>query len=166
MAVLPIRMWPDPVLKRVCDPVTQDVTALVTDMFETMYDAPGRGLAAPQVGVPLRLFVMDAGWKDGDMTPLACINPEIVAASADWAGGEEACLSIVGVAADVQRPAEITLRFTDLNGEPQERTLSGAEATCAQHELDHLDGRVIFDHLEPDAAEALEAEYLTLRRGG
>ncbi|MDA7427329.1 peptide deformylase [Primorskyibacter aestuariivivens] len=164
MAVLPIRAWPDPVLKRVCDPVTDDVTGLVADMFETMYDAPGRGLAAPQVGVPVRLFVMDAGWKDGDMTSLACINPEIVAASEALAGGEEACLSIAGVAAEVQRPAEITLRFTDLNGEVQERALTGAEAKCAQHELDHLDGRVIFDHLAPDAAEALEAQYLTLRR--
>ena len=164
MAVLPIRMWPDPVLKRVCDPVTDDVDALVADMFETMYDAPGRGLAAPQVGVPLRLFVMDAGWKDGDMTPLACINPEIAAASEILAGGEEACLSIVGVAAEVQRPAEITLRFTDLNGEVQERMLSGAEAKCAQHELDHLDGMVFFDRLEPSEAEALEAEYLALRR--
>lgn len=164
MAVLPIRAWPDPVLKRVCDAVTDDVDALVSDMFETMYDAPGRGLAAPQVGVPLRLFVMDAGWKDGDMTPLACINPEIIAATEELAGGEEACLSIEGVAADVQRPAGITLRFTDLNGEIQERDLTGAEAKCAQHELDHLDGKVIFDHLDPKAAEALEAEYLALRR--
>ncbi|MGY3437680.1 MULTISPECIES: peptide deformylase [unclassified Marinovum] len=165
MSVLPIRLWPDPVLQQVCRPVAGEVrgevTELITDMFDTMYAAPGRGLAAPQVGLALRLFVMDVTWKDGPGTPIACINPEIISVSDDMAGGDEGCLSIPGVTADVTRPAEITLRFTVANGARQELRLTGMAAKCAQHELDHLDGKVIFDRLAPEAAAALHAAYDT-----
>lgn len=159
MSVRPILTWPDPVLRRVCAPVSGDVGALVADLFDTMYAAPGRGLAAPQIGVALRVFVIDCGWKEGKAAPLACINPEILAVSDAEAGGKEACLSIPGVAAEVIRPAEITLRFLDPDGGGQNRHLTGIEAKCAQHELDHLDGKVIFDRLPRDAAERLQDTY-------
>ncbi len=159
MSLREIRLWPDPVLRQVCAPVGEDVSALIADMFDTMYDAPGRGLAAPQVGVPLRVFVMDTTWKEGPRSPIACINPVVVSAAAAQAGGEEACLSIPGVSAEVLRPSEITLRFTDETGAVQDRLMTGAEAKCAQHELDHLDVKVIFDRLEPEVSAALRKRY-------
>lgn len=159
MAVLPILRWPDARLSEVCAPVSEIDLGLIADMFETMYAAPGRGLAAPQVGVMQRLFVMDAGWKEGEMTPLACIDPEIVAASDDRVSGPEACLSIPGIEAAVTRHGEITLRYRDVNGAGCETRLSGAAAVIAQHELDHLDGRVIFDRLPEAEAARLRAAY-------
>ena len=161
MSLREILAWPDPRLAQTCAPVDDPaaVEALVSDMFETMYAAPGRGLAAPQVGVMQRLFVMGAGWKEGEMTPRTCINPRIVAASEAMATGEEACLSIPGVSAEVTRPAEITLAYTDLTGAEQVETLTGFAARCAQHELDHLDGVVIFDRLAPEARATAEAAY-------
>ncbi|MBT54321.1 MAG: peptide deformylase [Mameliella sp.] len=161
MSLLPILKWPDPRLAQVCTPVDDRaaVEQLVTDMFETMYAAPGRGLAAPQVGGTTRLFVMDAGWKEGDMTPLACLNPRISATTDVTAIATEGCLSVPGVSADVSRPAEITLAYTDLTGTAQEVTLTGAAATIAQHELDHLDGIMHFDRLDPTARAVLLADY-------
>jgi peptide deformylase len=161
VTVRPILLWPDPALSQACAPVPAgaDVTDLVTDLFETMYDARGRGLAAPQLGAMQRVFVLDCGWKDGAMTPLACINPRIVAASDARRTGEEVCLSIPGVAARVTRAASVTLRFTGLDGARAERVLTGAEAVCAQHELDHLDGLVTFDRVDPEARAALLAGY-------
>ncbi len=124
-----------------------------------MYDAPGRGLAAPQVGVMMRVFVMDVGWKTGDKTPLVCINPRIVAASDRLETGTEGCLSIPGVTAEITRPWAVTLEYLDLDGVAQSEEMEGAAAKCAQHELDHLDGRVTFDRLDPAARAALIAEY-------
>ncbi|MEM9579303.1 MAG: peptide deformylase [Pseudomonadota bacterium] len=160
MSVRPIVLWPDPRLSEICAPV-DDVAAaevLIGDMFETMYAAPGRGLAAPQVGVMQRIFVMDATWKEGEMSPLACINPEIVALGGSSAN-EEACLSIPGVSAEVVRAAEIRLSYTDISGAPKVVELGGFAAICAQHEMDHLNGRVIFDHLNPEDRAALHARY-------
>ena len=144
MSALPILRWPDPRLSTLCDPVADhhDLSDLVRDMFETMYDAYGRGLAAPQVGVMMRLFVMDCGWKDGDMTPMVCINPEITRAGG-MVSGNEGCLSIPGV----------------MDGTAQEVELDGFEARCAQHELDHLDGLVTLDRLSPEARRVVEASY-------
>ncbi|WP_305969167.1 MULTISPECIES: peptide deformylase [unclassified Mameliella] len=161
MSILPILKWPDPRLAQPCAPVQEPAAleALVTDMFETMYDAPGRGLAAPQVGVMQRFFVMDAGWKEGDMTPLVCINPAILSASDEQAVSTEGCLSVPGVTAEVTRPATITLAFTDLTGTAQRLTLTGSEATIAQHEYDHLDGVLHFDRLDPAGRDALLAAY-------
>ncbi|WP_439521450.1 peptide deformylase [Marivita sp.] len=164
MSILPIVTWPDPRLSQVCEPVRDPATLtdLVQDMFDTMYNAPGRGLAAPQVGVMQRVFVMDPTWKDGDRTPYVCINPEIVISGDTVAKNTEACLSIPGVSADVIRPTEITLAYTDLDGTRQETWLTGFAATCAQHELDHLNGIVIFDRLSPEVRAALETEYAAL----
>nr|WP_256474304.1 peptide deformylase [Lutimaribacter sp. EGI FJ00013] len=158
---MPILRWPDPRLSRPCDPVAPDeaLEELVTDMFETMYAAPGRGLAAPQIGVMKRLFVMDCGWKEGDMTPELCINPEIIDSAETESTGDEGCLSIPGVVTPVVRPDWVVMRWTDLAGAVQERRLDGFEARCAQHEFDHLEGRVTFDRLAPDLRAALEADY-------
>jgi len=161
MSVLTILRWPDPVLQQVCTPVCDvaAVDALIGDMFDTMYAAPGRGLAAPQVGKLLRLFVMDVGWKEGTRTPMVCINPEVVDASETVVTREEGCLSIPGVMADVTRPDAVTLAYTDAAGRQRETRLTGFAAACAQHELDHLDGIVTFDRVDADQRAALEAAY-------
>ena len=162
MAVLPLRFWPDPVLADACAPVgriTGAVRRLAADMLETMYAAPGRGLAAPQVGEALRLFVMDVAWKDGARAPRICIDPQITWRGGLTATGAEACLSIPGVTARVRRPVTVALRYTDLDGACHSLRLTGAEARVAQHEADHLDGRVTFDRLPPAQRRALEAAY-------
>ena len=164
MSVRPIVRWPDARLSQVCAPVRDPAALadLVQDMFDTMYDAPGRGLAAPQIGVMQRVFVMDPTWKDGDRTPYVCINPEIVASGDTGAENTEACLSIPGVSAEVSRPTEITLAYTDLDGTRHETNLTGFAATCAQHELDHLNGLVIFDRLSDADRAQLETCYAAL----
>lgn len=163
MSVLPIVMWPDPRLKQPCAPInTVDahILQLVGDIFETMYEAPGRGLAAPQIGVMQQLFVMDTTWKEGEMSPLVCINPEISPIGRALSTNEEACLSIVGVSAQVTRPDHVEMTYTDLNSDRVSIELNGFAAICAQHEMDHLAGRVIFDQLDADHRSVLEAEYL------
>lgn len=160
--IRPIVLWPDPVLTQVCAAVTDiadDIQALATDMLETMYAAPGRGLAAPQVGVPIRLFVMDAAGANAERTPRVLINPEIIDRSDTRISGPEGCLSIPGVTTDIDRAAEITLRWTGLDGSLFVEHLTGFEAICAQHETDHLDGIVTFDRLTVAARQAVEAEY-------
>jgi peptide deformylase len=160
MTVLPILRWPDPRLSTPCAPapLTDAVRHLAADMLETMYAAPGRGLAAPQVGHLIRLFVMDVTWKEGTPSPRICLNPEILWRSATTATGAEGCLSIPGITTDIARATDIRLRWTDLDGLTQEENLSGFAAICAQHEYDHLDGLVTFDRL-PVAARgtALDA---------
>lgn len=160
MALRPILRWPDDRLATPCAPVVpgEDVAGLIADMFETMYDAPGRGLAAPQVGVMQRLFVIDVTWKDGNRSPLVMVNPRIVARSEDILPGEEGCLSIPGILVSVDRPARVEMDWTDEHGVRHRRWLDGAEARCAQHELDHLDGIVTLDRLQPEArADAIRA---------
>lgn len=160
MTVLPILHWPDPYLSTPCAPAPQTdaVRKLAADMLETMYAAPGRGLAAPQVGHPIRLFVMDVTWKEGTPAPRICLNPEILWRSDSTATGIEGCLSIPGITTDITRATDIHLRWTDLDGTTQDETLSGFAAICAQHEYDHLDGIVTFDRLPPAArATALHA---------
>ncbi len=149
MAVLDLRFDGDPVLRAVCDPVTafdDALNTLVADMFATMYDAPGRGLAAPQVGVASRVFVTDVTWKEGDRTPIAFVNPTVVARADETATGTEACLSIPDRAFDVDRPVWVAARWQDLSGAVQEARLAGPQAICFCHELDHLDGVLITDH--------------------
>ena len=160
MSLLPILIWPDPRLSTPCEPVgAEGVTEeLIRDLFETMYDAPGRGLAAPQVGVMQRVFVMDAGWKDGEMTPRACIDPEITWRSDDTGEVKEGCLSIPGVSVPVTRPTTIRLAYTSAAGERIEEELTGAEALIAQHEIDHLDGLVTLDRVD----EAVRADILSI----
>ena len=152
MSVLEIVTWPDVRLTTVCDPVetrSPEIDRLIADMLETMYAAPGRGLAAPQVGRTERIFVFDAGWKTGTPTPVACINPQIPRLSDTRAIGEEGCLSIPGVPMNIRRATEVTLRWTDANG-THERDFAGAEAVIVQHEYDHLDGVVIYDRVEQE----------------
>ena len=154
MSILPIVLFPDPILRRPCTPVTAiDATLrqLAADMLETMYAAPGRGLAGPQVAMPLRLFVMDVTWKEGTPSPRVCINPVILEASETLAENTEGCLSIPGIPAQVSRPDWIVLRYTDLEGQEQTERLTGFEAVAAQHELDHLNGRLCIDLMDEDS---------------
>jgi peptide deformylase len=128
-------------------------------MLETMYAAPGRGLAGPQVGVLRRIFVMDVAWKDGDPEPMVFLDPEIVWRSAELRKATEGCLSIPGVTAEVERAAEIEVTWRDLDGARHVRRFEGFAAICIQHETDHLDGLVTFDRVAPEARAALEAAY-------
>lgn len=162
MARLSIRTWPDPVLASKCAPVGavgEDIRRLAADMLETMYAAEGRGLAAPQVGRPLRLFVMDEAWKETAPAPRVFVDPEILWSSPEVAAMEEGCLSIPGIAARVERPVRIRLRWRDLDGTSHEEEMDGFVATCAQHETDHLDGIVTLDRVDGETRQALIAEY-------
>jgi peptide deformylase len=150
MALKPILIHPDPRLKKVCAPVAGVDTALrklAEDMFETMYDAPGIGLAAPQVGVDARLLVMDCAEPEAAREPLAMVNPEITWNSDDTNDHEEGCLSIPEIFAVVTRPKMVRVRYTDLDGAAQEREFDGLWATCVQHEIDHLNGKLFIDYL-------------------
>lgn len=165
MAVLPIYVAPHPVLKKPADPVaavTDDIRALVKDMFETMYATRGIGLAAPQVGRSVRVLVMDVE-QTGDQSgseddtaedkaptpgkPIAVINPEIVWSSDEMNTYEEGCLSIPGQYADVERPQKVRVKYLDENGAAKELEADGLLATCLQHEIDHLDGILFVDHI-------------------
>jgi peptide deformylase len=146
--MLTILTHPDPVLRVRCSPVTGDVTALARGMLDAMYTAPGRGLAAPQVGVTERLFVMDATWKEGLPDPRVFVNPEIVAREGEQVN-EEGCLSIPGVPRRVARAARVVLAF-DGTGGRREEAFEGFAAACVQHEMDHLDGVLILDHPEAE----------------
>ncbi|MEX5728397.1 peptide deformylase [Rhodovulum iodosum] len=162
MTVRPILRWPDPRLAQACAPVgsvTPEIARLAADMLETMYAAPGRGLAAPQVGEMVRLFVMDVNGKDGPRDPRVFVDPVIEARGPETATGPEGCLSIPGIVAEVARATEITVAWRDLDGAERRETLTGFAAICAQHEIDHLDGIVTFDRLAAEARAALEAEY-------
>ncbi|MEL6236142.1 MAG: peptide deformylase [Pseudomonadota bacterium] len=161
MTVRPILHWPDLRLAQSCAPASgaEGLEALIEDLFETMYAAPGRGLAAPQIGVMLRVFVMDAGWRTGAPRPKAFVDPRVLWASTDRAPGQEACLSIPGISATVLRPGRIGLAAVDATGSEVMHLLDGAEARCAQHELDHLNGIVTFDRVDPAARRTLVAAY-------
>ncbi|MGE4219016.1 MAG: peptide deformylase [Alphaproteobacteria bacterium] len=150
MAVLPIIIAPDPRLKLRCKPVEavdDDTRRLMDDMLETMYLAPGIGLAAPQVGVAKRVVVIDVSRKEEPRDPIRMANPEIVAVSQEMASYEEGCLSLPEHYADVERPAAVTVRFLDETGKRREETFDGLAATCIQHEIDHLDGLLFVDHI-------------------
>ncbi|WP_299906102.1 peptide deformylase [uncultured Paracoccus sp.] len=145
----PILLHPDPVLQQRCAPAGYltgpDLLQLAADMLATMYDAQGRGLAAPQIGLLRRLFVMDAGWKQGAAEPLVLLDPEIIARHGPLEEAEERCLSIPDRPVLVVRAARIEIRWFDLNGKVQQREMEGDAARIAQHEADHLDGRLIID---------------------
>lgn len=166
--IRPLRLWPDPVLARVAAPVAwfdAGLKALAADMFETMYAAPGRGLAAPQVGESLRLFVMDIGWKEGRPEPRAMVNPVLSAPSAEVAVQDEGCLSLPGLLVPVARPVAVTLDWQDLDGVARRERLTGFTALCAQHETDHLDGVMTLDRLDPAARAALAPALAGLGAG-
>jgi peptide deformylase len=152
MALREIIILPDKQLRLVSKPVdtvTPEVRRLADDMFESMYDAPGIGLAAIQVAVPLRLITMDLVRKEGSgkSEPRAFINPEILTSSEDMNVYEEGCLSIPEYYAEVERPARVRIRYTDLDGKTHEEDADGLFATCIQHEIDHLNGVLFVDYL-------------------
>ncbi len=150
MALLPILTAPDPRLKKksvAVASVDDDTRRLMDDMLETMYDAPGIGLAAPQVGVLKRVIVLDIDREDTKTGPLFMANPEIVEASDEDATYEEGCLSVPEHYSDVVRPARVTVRYLDRDGQRQELACEGLLATCVQHEIDHLDGILFIDHI-------------------
>lgn len=162
MARLTILRWPHPMLARDCEPVRAidaAIRALASDMLETMYAAEGRGLAAPQVGQPVRLFVMDEAWKEREPAPRVFINPEITWTSPEMTERDEGCLSLPGITARVTRPAQIHMRWHDLTGAAHDEDMHGFAAVCAQHELDHLDGIVTLDRLDWQTRQALIADY-------
>lgn len=153
--VRPVVQHPDPALRQVCAGLPDDPEALALDMLATMYAAPGRGLAAPQLGLPWRMFVMDVDWKAGTPAPLIALDPVISDPSDATATRSEGCLSIPDRTIEVTRPAEVTLQWTDLAGNRRSQRLTGIAATCAQHEMDHLDGILILDHeAAPQPTEA------------
>ena len=149
----PILIHPDPRLKKLCEPVpdlSDELRVLADDMLETMYDAPGIGLAAPQVGVLKRLIVLDCVKEEGEApSPIVMFNPEIIRASDETNVYEEGCLSIPDQYAEVTRPAEVGVRWIDMDGNEQERDFDGLWATCVQHEIDHLNGKLFIDYLKP-----------------
>ena len=150
MAIRDILILPDKQLRLVSKPiekVTADVRQLAEDMFETMYDAPGIGLAAIQVGVPQRLITMDLAKKEEPKEPRVFINPEILWSSDDKSTYEEGCLSIPEYYEEVERPAKVRVRFTDIDGKVHEEEAEGLFATCIQHEIDHLNGVLFVDYL-------------------
>ena len=151
MPLVPIVTLPDEkILREVSKPVPMvdsGVTRLWDDMLETMYHAPGIGLAAIQIGVPLRLIVMDVAKEGEEKKPLFLANPEIVWASEALNDYEEGCLSIPEYYEMVTRPAEVKVRYIDRQGEPREIEASGLMATCLQHEIDHLNGVLFIDHI-------------------
>jgi len=150
MAKLPILIAPDPRLKVMAKPVPKvdrEIRKLMEDMLETMYAAPGIGLAAPQVGIPKRVLVIDLSPADSTPAPLQIVNPELVWTSDQQKTTEEGCLSLPNQFAEVRRPASACVRYIDHNGVEQEITASEALSACLQHEIDHLNGRLFVDHL-------------------
>ncbi|CAH1664940.1 peptide deformylase [Chelatococcus asaccharovorans] len=151
MAIRPIILIPDQRLKTESEPVTDitdEIRTLAADMLETMYDAPGIGLAAVQIGVMKRLLVIDVAGKEEPRAPMVVINPEITWASdEEFSIHEEGCLSIPDYYEEVERPAKIRVRYMDLDGKTLEIDAEGILATCLQHEIDHLDGVLFIDYL-------------------
>ena len=150
MSIKPLIILPDPVLRMVSAPVERvdaDVKKLAADMLDTMYDAPGIGLAAIQVGEPLRMLVIDLAKEGEPPAPQVFINPEVLATGADRSIYEEGCLSIPDYYAEVERPASVRVKYIDAQGMAQEIDADGLLATCLQHEIDHLNGVLFIDHI-------------------
>ncbi|MBC7137847.1 MAG: peptide deformylase [Defluviimonas sp.] len=168
MTLRHILIHPDPRLKKLCDPVVQiddTLRALADDMLATMYDAPGVGLAAPQVGVLRRMLVMDCV-KDpqAQPRPMVLINPEVTWSSEETRTYEEGCLSIPDQYADVTRPAEVRVRWLGLDGKPHEEEFDGLWSTCVQHEIDHLNGKLFIDYLKPLRRQMITRKMEKLKR--
>lgn len=167
MALRPILSIPDPVLRERSAPVAKiddDLRALAADMLETMYAAPGIGLAAIQIGVPKRLLVIDVARKEEPKQPMVIVNPEIVEASAEKAVYEEGCLSIPDYYEEVERPTRVRVRFQDEHGAERTIEAEGLLATCLQHEIDHLDGRLFIDYLSKLKRDRVTKKFAKLAR--
>jgi peptide deformylase len=167
MAKRPIILLPDPILRETALPMERvDDTArrLLDDMLATMYDAPGVGLAAPQIGVSRRVVVIDPSPKDSEPEPLSLINPEILAFGDERRLSEEGCLSIPEIFAEVERPAWVEVRYIDRNGKLVERRFEGRPAVIVQHEVDHLNGVLFIDHLSKLRRDLLIRKFRKARR--
>lgn len=163
-----ILLHPDPRLKKTAAPVdeiTGDLRQLADDMLETMYDAPGIGLAAPQVGVLKRVLVMDCVKdEEEEPRPMVLVNPEITWSSDETNVYEEGCLSIPEHYGEVERPAEVKVSWTGLDGTAQTEHFDGLWATCVQHEIDHLDGKLFIDYLKPLRRQLITRKMQKLKR--
>ncbi|WP_119839448.1 peptide deformylase [Pseudooceanicola algae] len=164
----PILIHPDPRLKKLATPVADlddGLRILADDMLETMYDAPGIGLAAPQIGILQRLIVLDCVKEEGETpSPLIMFNPEIIAASDETSVYEEGCLSIPEQYGEVTRPAEVTARWIDRDGTERQDTFTGLWSTCVQHEIDHLNGKLFIDYLKPMRRQMITRKMQKLKR--
>jgi peptide deformylase len=169
MAILPIIKAPDPILKKRCAPVERvddEVRRLMDDMLETMYAAPGVGLAAPQVGVTRRVIVIDTARHDEEPNPLFIANPTIVEASEEIALREEGCLSFPDQYEEVERPERVRVRYLDHENEIREIEADGLLAICIQHEMDHLDGVLMVDHLSGLKRSMILRRMAKLKKAG
>jgi len=164
MALRTILHYPEPLLKQKSEPVTEfndDLRQLAEDMAETMYDAPGVGLAAPQVGELKRMIVIDCAGSDEQADLIVAVNPEIIASEGDTVE-EEGCLSVPGFWASVKRAEQVTLRYQDVEGNTHERTADGLLGICMQHELDHLEGILFVDRLSPLKRSLFRKKYMKM----
>jgi len=150
VAILPILTAPDPILKKKAEPVdevTDEIRTLLDDMVDTMYDAPGIGLAAPQVGVLKRVIVIDVTDEGEEPFAYKMVNPEVIWESEELSLYEEGCLSVPQSFSEVERPSEVKVKYLDEHGIPHEIEADGLLATCVQHEIDHLEGTLFIDHI-------------------
>jgi len=167
MSIKPLIILPDPIVCQVSEAVVavdSRIEALACEMCETRYDAPGIGLAAIQVGVPLRMLVIDLAKEDDPKMPQVFINPEILEATDERSVYEEGCLSIPDYYAEVERPASVRVRFIDGNGKEQEVMAEGLLATCLQHEIDHLNGVLFIDHISKLKRDMVVKKFKKLAR--
>ncbi len=166
--IRPILIHPDPRLKKACAAVgdlSDALRQLGVDMLETMYDAPGVGLAAPQIGILSRVIVLDCDKEDGvPPKPVVMFNPEVMASSEDTNVYEEGCLSIPDQFAEVTRPKEVEVRWIDRDGKEQTAGFDGLWATCVQHEIDHLDGKLFIDHIGALKRQMITRKMQKLKR--
>ena len=165
---LPILLHPDPRLKKVAAPIedsSDKLRQLGDDMLASMYEAPGIGLAAPQVGILKRMIVLDCVKEEGMAPrPMVMLNPEVVESSDALNTYEEGCLSIPEQFADVTRPADVTVAWMDLDGNAQRETFDGLWATCVQHEIDHLEGKLFIDYLKPLKRQMITRKMVKMKR--
>ena len=171
MTTKPLVLLPDPILRESSRPVERvddELRRFADDMLETMYDAPGIGLAAVQVGEPIRLLVIDVSKEDEPKNPQVFINPEVVATGDEVSTYEEGCLSIPDYYAEVERPATVTVNYLDRSGKESTVTADGVFATCLQHEIDHLNGILFIDHISKLKRDMVVKKFTKLarQRGG
>jgi len=169
VAILDILTAPDPVLKKKAEPVaevTDEIRTLLNDMVETMYDAPGIGLAAPQVGVLKRVIVIDVTGEDEDAFAYKMINPEVTWESEETGIYDEGCLSVPESYSPVERPAQVKVKYLDENGDEQEIEADDLLATCVQHEIDHLNGKLFIDHISRIKRSIIMRKLTKMKKAG
>jgi peptide deformylase len=167
MAIRPILKLPDPILRKKAKPIERvdaDLRRLVDDMLATMYDAPGIGLAAPQIGILRRLIVMDPAKDEAPKTPVIMVNPEILERSEELRVHDEGCLSIPDFTAEIERPAKTRVSFLDRAGKKQEIELEGIWSTLVQHEIDHLNGVLFIDYMSRLKRDRIVKKFTKAKR--